>query len=487
MAYRFYYDETEHSRKLSEATLKDNNYYDNFITVIVGWDENKEKKLERKYIAFEDKYAERKHNGELKSNAIKYKQFKHGFASMSKENLDLFSDDVYIYFSVQSKIEFILMQLLSTYRNSLFIDVDAMRYSLVKAIHTYKPHDVIDAMYNRPHELVDEIRKFLIERINKNKSNFALKKRENEAFEEALMILEELEPVSTFEWDYHMPFDGFDRFLTENGIENYFLAIDKEGSEHKTLKAALDIGHINSEEKDSRDSFGIRMTDFLAGIIAKFMKSLSAALISDYIELKKVVLNKEWFVLDDYKRKIYHKLYRVLLEINDSWYKSYTSTYSDDLISFISFLEYVENVPPEEMQLDIEMQGEYFNGFACRALEQYYCRMHNKLTFEPVKLINNEFFINKCGAKVYIDARKQPGLEIENGMRECEVFNVGFDNSRRPTVTVREDGEYRCYRIPEELSDWAFTMVTLKNQGLEMLPAKVRFSLYEGKWYANIL
>lgn len=37
MKYIFFYDETEHSRKINYETVTANNYYDNFITGIVGW------------------------------------------------------------------------------------------------------------------------------------------------------------------------------------------------------------------------------------------------------------------------------------------------------------------------------------------------------------------------------------------------------------------------------------------------------------------
>lgn len=37
MKYVFFYDETEHSRKINYETVTANNYYDNFITGIVGW------------------------------------------------------------------------------------------------------------------------------------------------------------------------------------------------------------------------------------------------------------------------------------------------------------------------------------------------------------------------------------------------------------------------------------------------------------------
>lgn len=44
------------------------------------------------------------------------------------------------------------------------------------------------------------------------------------------------------DWDYHMSFDGFKKYLAEKDISNYNLIIDKEGKDEeksKTLKAAL--------------------------------------------------------------------------------------------------------------------------------------------------------------------------------------------------------------------------------------------------------
>ena len=35
--YQFYYDETEHSRVINQNTISAENFYDNFISVIVGW------------------------------------------------------------------------------------------------------------------------------------------------------------------------------------------------------------------------------------------------------------------------------------------------------------------------------------------------------------------------------------------------------------------------------------------------------------------
>ncbi len=184
MRYKFYYDETEHSRVINKRTITADNYYDNFITVIVGWEEDKEAEIERRYSAFESKYEDRKSKGELKSRTLAQKQFKYGFARMSKDNLqmisdflDVFNEDIYLYFSVQSKFEYVVYQLFSEYKNSIFYDMDAFKYSLIKAIHTYRPNNVIDSIYNEPSNLIKNIRKFLINRIEKNKSKYFIKKK----------------------------------------------------------------------------------------------------------------------------------------------------------------------------------------------------------------------------------------------------------------------------------------------------------------------
>lgn len=91
------------------------------------------------------------------------------------------------------------------------------------------------------------------------------------------------------------------------------------------------------------------------------------------------------------------------------------------------------------------------------------------------------------GAKVYADATKQPGLIIENGKRECVVFNAGFDRREIPTITIKEDGEYRCYRIPDQLGEWAMNLVAFKKMGQEVLPTRVRFTKQGSKWNADII
>lgn len=125
--YKFYYDESEHSRKINYNTVTAPNYYDNFVTVVVGWSKENEKEVFKKYEDFENKYADRKdRNGELKSTTLKQKKFECGFASLDKANtqfimdfLSIFEESTKLYFSVASKIEYLILQLFISIRITL--------------------------------------------------------------------------------------------------------------------------------------------------------------------------------------------------------------------------------------------------------------------------------------------------------------------------------------------------------------------------------
>ena len=44
-----------------------------------------------------------------------------------------------------------------------------------------------------------------------------------------------------------------------------------------------------------------------------------------------------------------------------------------------------------------------------------------------------------------------------------------------------------CYRLPQELSDWAYTVIGIANMGENLFPAQVTFSKINGRYYADIL
>ena len=421
--YNFYYDESEHSRKINYKTVSASNYYDNFVTMIVGWSAEKNDILQQ-HAAFETRYADRKdRNGEIKSTMFPQKQFKYGFASLNKQNtqflndfLSLFDEDIHIYFSVSSKIEYLVLQLFQGYRNSFLIDADLM-----------------------------------------------------------------------------MSFDGFNKYLQEKDIQNYSLIIDKEGEskeESKTLKSAREIGLNNSDEANSTNHPGLRMADMMAGIISKLLKGLCDSLRYQSLDesINKKILDVGWFCLNEFQLELYKKLYRLICEWQPAWYKSYSGIYSDDLVVFnalLNFMNHFEAV--EQLRANIDMQGEYFNAFACEQLARYFDQRKCKLPIEPVIPFDEESYLNERGGKVYFDSKKQRLLPLHEGSQIFDVLSVGVDQKFTPTVTILKDGESECFRLPNELSEWACSVIGMAAMGMNFFPAKVIFSNVNGRYYADIL
>ena len=500
--YHFYYDESENRRKINDKTLKSDNYYDNFVSVIVGWSKQKERAVFEKYQSFEAKYAERKNkDGEIKSQTLKKNQFEFGFASMTKPNvqlvddfLSLFDEEINFYFSVASKIEYLVLQLFSEYKSNFFFDADSMKYSITKSLVMYRPEKVIDCLFYSPESFVDVLKAFFREQIECNKENIELKKKESQSFLEILSYLENVSIVPKLDWVYDMPFDGFRKYLKEEKITDYFLVLDKEGSaeqDSKTLQAAHLMGLKNTAEVDSLSSCGIRMADMMAGIMTKLLKSLCDSLRYHSPEegVQKKVLATKWFQINEAQLGLYKKLYKIVCEWDHAWYKSYAGIYSDDLLTFIALLNYMNHFESIKQIYDesLSMQGEYFNNFACKQLENYFDRRSNKLPIEPIADTTKEFFLNKQGAKVFFDIEKQPILSINEGHQTVTALSVGMSNMALPLITVLKDKKPVCYRLPQELSDWAYTVIGIANMGENLFPAQITFSKINGRYYADIL
>ena len=498
LTYKFYYDESEHSRSIGLKTVTAENFYDNFITIIVGWNAENELKIKERYCKFEQKYTDRHPNGELKSDTIQNKQLRCGFASTTKGNINfiedyfgLFSDDVFIYLSTFSKVEFIVNQLFKDYKNTLLLDMDMMRYSIIKALVIYKPSELVDAIYNDPQNIVEAMKSFFRDRIEKNKSNLSLKERENMSFEQILLVLDTVKPISSVDWDYTPAFVGFKRFLAEKSITDYSLTIDREGEHKKTVLAAKEAGLNNVDDEESDKHFGIRMADMMAGILGKLMKSLCKAIHPTNPDIvQKTVLSSEWFNISEVQLTLYKKLYHVICELNNSWYKSFAGTYADDLVCTNALLNFMNHFSStDEIKASLNMQGEYFNAYACEALSEDYLRKTLKLPITPIPKsnANKDYFLNQRGAKVYYDISKQPLLPIPNGRIQYNVLSVGFDRNRIPLITIDNRGACECYRLPLQLFEWSFTMLALANAGENPFPSKVVFTRQKNQYFAEVL
>ena len=251
------------------------------------------------------------------------------------------------------------------------------------------------------------------------------------------------------------------------------------------------VGLENVTEEDSRNYVGIRMADMLAGLISKLMQSLKVSLNGDYKDgkIEKTLLDSGWFVLSERQLDLYKKLYKVICENNDYWYKTYAGIYADNLVSFIALLQYMNHFKnvDEIRKGKLEMQPEYYNAYVCESLQERYRIMRNKLPLDPLPDDGKDFFCNQRGAKVYKDIDKQPMLPLYEGQNKYYVWSVGFAKNGVPLVTISDNDKLICYRLPNEYKEWAMATVGLANRGENYFPEEVLFSLIDGRYYVDIL
>lgn len=491
--YKFYYDESGHSRKLNEKTITADNFDDYFVSVIIGIDKNQSKSLNEKYLLFEEKYKTYYKIEELKSTLFSDKKYKYGFKTFKQKDLELIESffdliiehNLIIYISIQNKIEYLVNQLFRDYKNSVFIDADAMKYTITKAVTVYRPIKVLSSIY-KGDTFANELKSFLEERIAIN-GDLKLKERENDAFKQACLLINKSKELSFDNWSYTLPFCGFSLFLKEQNITSSEIIIDKEGS-GETLNAAKKCGFMNSYEKDSKGEVGIRIADMLAGIINSFLKSIIASI--SYIgakqPLKKLIDNK-WFELNDLQFDCYKKMQKIIIEQNSSWHKTYCTHYSDAFVFLISLLNYIKQNGVKGLLKNGNKNNEFVNTCACLDLENHFKRLSSKLKVEPV-VIKDDHFLNQRGAKEYLSKDKRMVFSLQEGeSKRLFVLNVGiFLLTNTPTMTIRTGGRATAYDLPQELYGWVMSLVSLANCGTNLLPGYVDFTKKNNKYYAYI-
>lgn len=474
--FKFYYDESEHSRKLNLKTLTADEFYDGFVAVVVGWDETDESDIEKAYLDFEQKYRS-PGSKELKSTVLPKKQLEFGFRSLTKANarlvsdlLNLLSDErIHVYLFYSSKVERLLIQLIARYRRNPHINTDLLLYSLTKLLVQYRPQNVVGALYGDPDKLLDELRSFLDERIERNEANPELKWTETEQCARIRAFLDEVDPIEILDWCYEPPFDGFARYLGErwDRIDGWDLSID---CEEKTAGAARRCGFDAVRQVDSLDSFGVRMADMLAGVVAKLMKAIRHELTYDSSddELRKNLFNDRWFDIDDARLGLYKKLRQVLLVNDNSWYKVYAGVYSDDLVVMISLLNFFDGAfGSAQGNRGRRNWPEEFNSLCCSSLDQHFQRT-------PTNTYDR-------GADAF-----RPRLLVTEEPVVKRVISVGIGEYGEPTAVIQHDGaEVRCI-LPDDLAEWVCALIETECDAI-VLPSNVRFQIVDGRCAADIL
>lgn len=204
--------------------------------------------------------------------------------------------------------------------------------------------------------------------------------------------------------------------------------------------------------------------------------------------VSKTLLDKKWFSVNEEQLYLYKRLYHIVFEINYDYYKIYSGNYSDDLLSFLgllSFMNHFDNIV--QIKQNIEMQPEFYNGYVINMLKERFKQMSIKLPIEPLIPESNEYFRNSRDAKIYFDITKQPFLDLKEGSNRFYILSVGNSMNGSPLATIAGEKENICYRLPPQLSDWATTVTGMAALGENLFPAEVIITKINSKYYADIL
>ena len=82
---------------------------------------------------------------------------------------------------------------------------------------------------------------------------------------------------------------------------------------------------------------------------------------------------------------------------------------------------------------------------------------------------------------------RQPILKLDEGHNKLYVLSVGISKEFIPLVTIASEPENICYRLPEQLSEWAMSVIGMAMMGENLFPAEVIFTKNKDKYYADIL
>jgi len=353
MTYNFYFDESFHSRRISSSSLNDNDYFNSYISIGIGFKEYMHDKIRKKYMNFEKKqkdvfgfYCE---TDELKSKIVSKKHYKYGLASFNVKEVNLYQDyfefllnnNILYYFSSCDKLEYLLLQ--CNYNSSEMFNIYACIYSIVKMINVYRPKNVIMDILNNSTNLISDLKQFCKNQIKANGS-LKLKELENEAFSNIVLFLEEMDSSNiNYDFNYDFTYRGFSLFLNEVGIKNTNVFIDQEGT-NKIVESAKKFDFKNVIPNDSKDSFGIRVSDMICGFISKMMRALYDDTKNDpsIPYTTQHLLNSEWFRINDLQFKLYKTIAKYIKKYNNVYYGSYISLYCDlfsELMGLIYFFD----------------------------------------------------------------------------------------------------------------------------------------------------
>lgn len=350
MQYKFYFDESFHTRKVTKSSFDDTDYFNSYLSTGMGIKSNAVSKVFRRYKIIEKKYKNFYGTTELKSEIINKKHYKFGLNTFSRIEVELYTEyfsflidnDILYYISCFDKLEYLLSQ--CKYKPYYFLNDSAVIYSIVKLINVYRPAKVIEDVLNNSNELIVDLKKFAIKQLRTN-GKIELKTEENKAI---INILNYLDFIDTLEinnqFDYSFTYRGLKKLIEEIGLNDVIIIIDKEATGN-ICKSAKMVGFSNTRQMDSKKSSGIRISDMFCGFISRVMRAIYEDTKNnpEVIYNEKHVLSEKWFELNKQKFDLYKLIAKYLKKYSNIYYCSFVGIYFDLFDEFVGLIYYIDD------------------------------------------------------------------------------------------------------------------------------------------------
>lgn len=407
MVYIFYWDESFHTRKITEKDKSINIYGENendtYISVYIGGARNKISCLLEDYRIIENEFKKkREYNNEqeVKGTSFKKRNFTYGLKTFNEEAMlfyskffkMLYDNKTYYYITMISKTEILIEQSFKGI-NVPFIKTEAFYYSLIKFLYNYRCISVMleffkeNIVYEK--DLIDKIKDLLNNVIDKTK-DIPRKKHETGTLNQLFYVLNSLQvqfdTKLKYSWDYTLVYEGFNKYLKEMNIEHSdcYLYMDKESH---VYQYGLNYSYGKLEEVDSKQKIGVRISDILSNFIGRISYAIQVDTKEIEVEAtdrirtedfeRKNLLSQKWFEINQSQFELYKLIEKYFELYGHRHWASYTGIYFDNIVEFFSLFQYIDSYETYEEfhKINSFMHTEKYNVYTCRRLQENFDTM----------------------------------------------------------------------------------------------------------------
>ena len=344
-------------------------------------------------------------NKELKGLDLLKTTFDYGIASMKDNEVQFYTSlfrmlnrhSVDNLLFMISKMSIITSSRLSNF--FYFLDEETKfssfiaKYVLTKYAEVEASKKVIEALLNKAlptRPLLKLIKEDLNRIINNNQGNMRMS-RQLAIYQQLITAMDRvinnhkiklLEPELKLSFDWNKVKWAFDLWMTEQGFPDknieYTLFLD-EGIP-SNIFTELNINKIE-EDCDSRDYVGLQITDMIVVLIGKLVSQMTVNTRYDFNKPdQRVLLNKEYFDLNEPQYNLISELNRFLLD-KETNYHFVNDAYFDESLLLQVYIGYITSFDNFEQYNSVKSKDHvdcYFKNFVKQSEEKYSEGMKNE-------------------------------------------------------------------------------------------------------------